>query len=56
MESTAYGHPGQPKTGPQVPAGLNQFQTANFGLTFEDHGLRARAELNRDAKVDKATK
>ena len=50
MESTVYGHPGQPKTGPQVPAGLNQFQTANFGLTFEDHGLRARVELNRDAK------
>ena len=44
MESTGYGHPGQPKTGPKVPAPLGQFQTANFGLTFEEQGL-AR-ELN----------
>jgi hypothetical protein len=50
MESTVYGHPGQPKSGPKATAAIEQFQTANFGLTFEDHGLRARVELNRDAK------
>jgi hypothetical protein len=50
MESTVYGHPGQPKSGPEMPPILGQFDAANFGLTFEDHGLRARVELNRDAK------
>jgi hypothetical protein len=45
MESTVYGHPGQPKAGPKAPPLLNQFQSANFGLTFEEQGLRARLEL-----------
>jgi hypothetical protein len=45
MESTVYGHPGQPKPGPKTPPILVRFQSANFGLTFEGQGLRARLEL-----------
>ena len=48
MESTVYGHPGQPKTGPAAPRELLNFRFANFGLTFEDQGLRARITLDRE--------
>jgi hypothetical protein len=47
MESTVYGHPGQPKSGPPAPPVLSSFATGNFGLTFEHQGLRARAVLER---------
>jgi hypothetical protein len=50
MESTVYGHPGQPKPGPKSPPILGQFQSANFGLTFEEQGLRARVELMREGR------
>jgi hypothetical protein len=50
MESTVYGHPGQPKSGPKAPPLLGEFQSANFGLTFEDQGLRAKLELVRSEK------
>ena len=46
MESTEFGHPGEPKTGPELPI-LGDVQYANLGLTFENDGLRARAELQR---------
>src|SRR5262249_50862670 len=49
MESTVYGHPGEPKAGPKATSVLGRFQNANFGLTFEEHGLRARMELSREA-------
>jgi len=49
MESTAFGHPGEPKGGPQIDAIL-PVNFANFGLTFEEQGLRARVELKRPAK------
>ena len=49
MESTVYGHPGAPKTGPAMPPALARFATGNFGVTFEDNGLRARAELQNPA-------
>ena len=45
MESTIYGHPGQPRTGPSLPVGLQRFATGNFGITFEENGLRARVQL-----------
>jgi hypothetical protein len=46
MESTAYGHPGEPKAGPPVKTlDLFNFGFANFGLTFEKDGLRARLKL-----------
>ncbi len=47
MESTVYGHPGEPKAGPPAPPVLSTFQSASFGLTFENQGLRARAALYR---------
>jgi hypothetical protein len=47
MESTVYGHPGQPKDGPAAPPVLSRFAGGRFGLTFENQGLRARAELTR---------
>jgi hypothetical protein len=45
MESTVYGHPGEPKQGPPAPPVLSSFRKADFGLTFENQGLRARATL-----------
>ena len=45
MESTVYGHPGDPKQGPPAPPVLSSFRKADFGLTFENQGLRARATL-----------
>jgi len=49
MESTVYGHPGEPKKGPPAPPVLSGFATGEFGLTFENQGVRARAELDRPA-------
>ena len=49
MESTVYGHPGQPKTGPAFPQPLVNVQWLDFGLTFENRGLRAQAEIRRHA-------
>ncbi len=47
MESTVYGHPGEPKSGPAAPPALTEFATGSFGLTFEQQGLRARVSLQR---------
>ena len=52
MESTVYGHPGEPKKGPDVPFVLSGFSDFNFGLTFEEHGLRARLDLPRETERD----
>jgi hypothetical protein len=49
MESTAYGHPGEPRQAAALPALLRSLTAANFGQTFEDNGLRARVELRRAA-------
>ena len=49
MESTVYGHPGNPKSGPPMPATLSVLDLAGAGLTFEENGLRARVELERRA-------
>lgn len=49
MESSVYGHPGEPLNGPAFPTALNQFQFGNFGVTFEDQGLRAQVEFQRDS-------
>jgi len=49
MESTVYGHPGEPKEGPPAPPVLSSFRDGNFGLTFEEQGLRARAILRRQS-------
>lgn len=47
MESTVYGHPGEPKVGPTWPASLARLSFGNFGLTFEDDGLRAKVQIRR---------
>ena len=47
MESTLYGCPQAPKAGPTFPAALMDLLKANFGVTFENQGLRARVELRR---------
>ena len=47
MESTVYGHPGEPKTGPAAPPALGEFASGDFGLTFENQGLRARVSLEQ---------
>ncbi|MBW3598914.1 MAG: hypothetical protein KY475_16780 [Planctomycetes bacterium] len=46
-ESTVYGHPGEPKAGPGLPRSLEDVSQADFGLTFEENGLRGRVELSR---------
>ena len=50
MESTVYGHPGEPKEGPLAPPVLSGFASGDFGLTLENQGLRARVELQRAEK------
>lgn len=50
MESTVYGHPGEPKRGP-ANVSLTDVISGNFGLTFEDQGLRARAVIDRRPSV-----
>jgi hypothetical protein len=52
MESTVYGHPGQPQSGPRLPAALAQLQSGSFAVTFEEHGLSARMELVRRADAE----
>lgn len=47
MESTVCGHPGEPKAGPRMPAPLESVRSGNFGLTFENDGVRAAIELRR---------
>jgi len=47
MESTVYGHPGEPKVGPKAPPALEAIERGDFGLTFEEQGLRARVRLER---------
>ena len=47
MESTVYGYPAAPRSGPAMPPILSQFVFGNFGMDFENGGLRARATLDR---------
>lgn len=47
MESTVLGHPGRPKSDATVPDLFHSIRGANFGLTFENQGLRARVEVER---------
>lgn len=45
MESTALGHPGEPKGGHELTNPLGRVGSAALGLSFEDGGLRARTEV-----------
>lgn len=49
MESTVYGHPARPQSGPPLPPQIEGLENGNFGLTFEHNGLRARVRLERSA-------
>lgn len=50
MASSVCGHPGEPPAEPVRPAGLTGISAADFGLTFEQDGLRTRAEVTRTPK------
>jgi len=50
METSDYGSPAAPKSGPALPSTLDRFLRGEFGLSFEGEGLRARAELERRAQ------
>mgnify|MGYP001162033064 FL=1 len=54
MESTVYGHPGDPKTGMPMPVALDQFSSGSFGVTLEKQGLRARVLLQHAGPADKS--
>lgn len=45
MESTAYGSPIAPRQGPSFPPVVQRLTAGDFGLTFDEFGLRARVEL-----------
>jgi len=45
--SSLYGHPAAPMESPSWPLALERIQQADFGVTFEGDGLRARAVLKR---------
>jgi len=47
MESTVYGCPESPKSGPGLPPVLAALRRANFGISFDAQGMRARAKLDR---------
>jgi hypothetical protein len=49
MESTVLGHPGEPKAGPDTIGPLRDLKSADFGITFQDGGLRAKVEIERQA-------
>jgi hypothetical protein len=50
MESTATGHPDNPRQPATVlPTPLRHFRQLKAGVTFENDGLRARAEWTRFA-------
>ncbi|HEY7089303.1 MAG TPA: hypothetical protein VH518_14495 [Tepidisphaeraceae bacterium] len=46
FESTAYGHPGEPRQGPALN-GPWQHASGDFGLSFENNGLRAKAQIQQ---------
>ncbi|HOX58628.1 MAG TPA: hypothetical protein P5205_20030 [Candidatus Paceibacterota bacterium] len=49
MESTVYGHPAQPKPGPEKILPVANVTSANLGVSFENQGLSAKAVLERNA-------
>jgi hypothetical protein len=47
MESTVYGSPISPRTGPKFPPAMKLVKSLNFGVTFEHKGLRGRLEIEK---------
>jgi hypothetical protein len=50
ISSTVCGHPGEPPAELPKLTPLSGIEAADFGLTFEPDGLRARADVKRTAK------
>ena len=50
MESTVFGHPAEPKMPEELPEIMRRINSVSMGITFEDNGLRARAEIERKKK------
>ncbi|MFQ5655800.1 MAG: hypothetical protein ACE5GW_13855, partial [Planctomycetota bacterium] len=48
MESTIYGHPADPRAGAKFPLPLREIHSLNLGVTFENDGLRAHAQIVRE--------
>jgi hypothetical protein len=46
MESTVFGHPGEPRAGSANP--LSALIAGNLGVSFENQGLSAKAVLDRN--------
>jgi len=46
-ESTVFGHAGDPKRGPEDVLPFPDYTTAEFGVTFEKEGIRARAAIRK---------
>jgi len=49
MESTDFGHPGQPRTQPVQETFLRGITGINLGVTFENQGLSAKGTVDRTA-------
>jgi hypothetical protein len=49
MESAVYGHPAQPRPGPEKLLPLGNITSANLGVSFENQGLSAHAVLESAA-------
>lgn len=48
MESSVFGHPGQPKQPGELAVPWTSITEGNLGVTFEHEGLRAKAALSRE--------
>lgn len=48
MESTLFGHPDQPRNPQPLPPIMSDLKRLGVGLTFENNGLRARGEWERN--------
>jgi hypothetical protein len=49
MESTVFCHPGRPQQPAELLAPWQSIRNGNFGVTFEQEGLRAKAVLSRES-------
>ncbi|MCI0498913.1 MAG: hypothetical protein L0Y36_04435 [Planctomycetales bacterium] len=47
FESTVFGHPAQPRLPVQIPTPLTKTKKVQFGITFEEDGLRAKTVIER---------
>jgi hypothetical protein len=55
MESTAYGHPGEPRELAGRVSPLASYRFANFGLSFENQGLSAKVQVETTPNTGRVT-